>query len=142
MWIVFSLLAALTAAVAITLTKAGLKEMDPNLAFAIQTIFIVTISWSVVLWQKSAPALLQTDRRTWLYLTIAGVATCLSSLFSFRALKLGDAAVVSSLERLSLVLAIIFAAVFLKEQLTWKIIVGAMLMIVGAVLIALSKQTN
>ncbi len=66
----------------------------------------------------------------------------LSSLFSFRALKLGDASLVSSLERLSLVFAVLFAGVFLKEEINWKVIVGAALMIGGAVLIAFSKGTK
>jgi transporter family protein len=140
MWIVFALLAAFSAAVAITLSKAGLKNVDSSLAFALQSVLILIVAWSVVLVQKGYSGLATIDKRTWIYLGIAGVVTCLSSLFQFRALKLGEAALVSSLERLSLVFAILFAFFFLKEQINWKVIVGAALMIGGAVLIAFSRQ--
>lgn len=79
------------------------------------------------------------DRRTWIFIA-AGIATTLSSLFTFRALKLGDAALVSSLERSSLVFAIALAAIFLHEQLNWKVILGATLIICGAVLIGFSRE--
>jgi bacterial/archaeal transporter family protein len=142
MWIVFSLLAALSAACAIILSKAGLKKVDPNLAFAIQAILILSISWGVVLFQKKTIGLGKIDQISWIYLVSAGIITCLSSLFQFNALKLGDAALVSSIERLSLVFAIILAVVFLKEQLNWKIVVGALCMIGGAVLITLSRGSE
>lgn len=142
MWIIFSLLAALSAACAIVLSKAGLKKVDPNLAFAIQAILILTISWGVVLFQKKTFEVGKIEQTSWIYLICAGIITCLSSLFQFNALKLGDAAMVSSIERLSLVFAIVLAVVFLKEQLNWKIILGAVLMIGGAVLITLSRETK
>ncbi len=140
MWIVFSLLAAFTAAIAVTLTKAGVKNTDSSLAFAIQSVLILLVSWTAVWWQRSYPEITKLDKRAWTYLVIAGIATCFSSLFAFRALKLGDAAVVTSLERLSLVFAVIFAVIFLKESVNWKVITGAALMIGGAVLVALSRE--
>lgn len=140
MWIVFALLAALSAGVAVVLSKAGLRDMDSTLAFAIQSILIFIISWSAALWQKDVSSITEIDRRTWLFLISAGIATTLSSLFTFRALKLGDASLVSSLERSSLVFAIVLAAVFLHEQLNWKVILGAILIIGGAVLIGFSRE--
>ncbi|TDH27907.1 EamA family transporter [Segetibacter sp. 3557_3] len=140
MWLIFALLAALAAAIAVTLSKAGIKNLDPSLGFAIQSVCIIVVAWSVVAFQKSAGAIASIDRKTWIFLVAAGVITCISSLLTFRALKLGDASVVSPIERVSLVFAIILAAIFLKEKLTWQIIVGAMLMFSGAVLIALSKK--
>ena len=142
MWIVFSLLAALSAACAIVLSKAGLKKVEPTLAFAIQAVLILSISWSVVFFQKKSADLGKIDQGSWIYLISAGIITCLSSLFQFNALKLGDAALVSSIERLSLVFAIILSVVFLKEQLNWKIIVGVLLMMGGALMITLSKKTQ
>lgn len=140
MWVVFSLLAAVTAAVAIVLSKAGLKDTDSSLGFAIQSVMIIILSWGVVLWQKTAPELSRIDRRSWIFLLVAGLATAMSSLFTFRALKGGDAALVSSLERLSLVFSVVLAVIFLKEELNWKVIVGAVLMLGGAVLISLSRS--
>lgn len=142
MWIVFALLAALTAAIVTTLSKAGLKDIDSSLAFAIEAILIVIVSWSVVVVQKNTGQLAGISTKVWVLLIIAGITTALSSLFTFRALKLGEASAVNPLERLSLVFAVIFAAVFLKEKLTWQVIVGALLMVGGAVLIALSKKSS
>ena len=142
MWIIFSLLAALSAGIAVTLSKAGLKDTDSSLAFAIQSVLILIISWSAVIWQKSFPELIRIERRTWIYLIIAGIATCFSSLCAFRALKLGNASAVSSLERLSLIFAVLFAVLFLKESLNWKVVTGAVLMIGGAILVALSRENS
>ena len=97
MWIVFALLAALLAGTSITLTKAGLGKADPILAFAIQTVLILAISWGVVLFQKSGNELARIDRKAWLFICLAGVATCFSSIFQFKALKLGNASMVSPL---------------------------------------------
>lgn len=140
MWIVFALLAALTAAIVVVVSKAGMKNLDSSLVFAIQAILIVVVSWSVVLYQGKQGEMATISGRTWLYLAIAGVLTTASSLLSFRALKLGDAAAVSPIERLSLVFAIIFAAVFLKERVTWQVVAGASLMAIGAIVIALAKK--
>ena len=142
MWVIFSLLAALSAAIAITLSKAGVKKVDPSLSFAIQSILILIVSWSVVFFQKKSSGLSQIDQRAWIYLILAGIITCLASLFQFSALKLGNASMVSSLERLSLVFTIVFAVLLLKEEINWKVIVGALLMIGGAVLIGFSRKTS
>ena len=140
MWIVFALLGAFSAGVAVVLSKAGLKDIDSTLGFAVQSILILVISWSAAFWQKDASGITELDKRTWLFLIAAGVATTLSSLFTFRALKLGEAGLVSSLERTSLVFAVAFAAMFLQEQLNWKIVLGAALIIGGAVLIGVSRE--
>lgn len=142
MWILFALLAAVTAATVTVLSKAGIKNIDSSLAFAIQAVLIILVSWGVVLVQGSTPQLKEIDSRTWIYLVAAGILTTLSSLFTFRALKLGEASVVNPLERLSLVFAILLAALFLKEKITWQILVGAALMVAGAVVIALSKSNS
>ena len=142
MWILFALLAALSAAAVTVLSKAGIKNINSSLAFAIQAVLIIVISWAVVMINGSAPQLKSIDGRTWIYLIAAGILTTLSSLFTFRALKLGDASVVNPLERISLVFAILGAALFLKEKITWQIIIGAALMVAGAVVIALSKNNS
>jgi bacterial/archaeal transporter family protein len=140
MWILFALLAAVSAAVVTVLSKAGLKDVDSSVAFAIQAVLIILVSWGVVLVQGNAGQLKTIDGRTWTYLIIAGVVTTLSSLFTFKALKMGDASIVNPLERVSLVFAIILAAIFLKEKITWQIAIGAALMVVGALVIAFAKK--
>ena len=142
MWIIFALLAAVSAAVVTVLSKAGIKNVDPNLAFAVQAVLIILISWGVVVFQGNVPEVKNIDTRTWMYLGIAGVFTTVSSLLTFQALKLGDASKVNPVERVSLVFAILFAALFLKEKITWQIIIGAVLIIAGAILIAMAKKSS
>lgn len=142
MWIVFSLLAALSAAVVVTLSKAGIKNVDSSLAFAIQSVLIVLVAWGVVAWQGNLPNVTAIDRRSWIFLITAGVITCVSSLLSFRALSLGNASRVSPIDKVSLVFAIVLAAVFLKEKVSWQVMLGAGLMAIGAIVIAMAKPAG
>ncbi|MCR5889297.1 EamA family transporter [Hymenobacter sp. J193] len=139
MWWIFSLLAAVSAAVVVTLSKVGVKNIESSVAFAIQSVLIVGVAWSVVAWQGHLGQVAEIDRRTWLFLVAAGIITCLSSLFSFQALKLGQASQTSSFDKVSLVFSIVLAAVFLKEKITWQVWLGAALMGGGALLIAFTK---
>lgn len=139
MWVLFSLLAALASAVVVTLSKAGIKNVNPSLAFAIQSVCILLVSWGVVIGQGTVADMSRIDRKVWIYLIIAGIVTCISSLLSFRALKLADAARASPLDKVSLVFTIILAVFFLKEKVNAQLIIGAVLMAIGAVTIALAK---
>lgn len=140
MWLIYALLDALMAAISIVLTKAGVKNVHPILAFAIQSVLILSISWGAVLYKGTGEEIGKIDRQTWLFLAGAGVATVLSSLFKFSALKLGNAGAVTSIDRGSLVLVVVFATIFLKEKLTWQLVTGAVLIVAGAVLIALGQE--
>ncbi|WP_139923394.1 EamA family transporter [Hymenobacter sp. DG01] len=142
MWWMFSLLAALSAAVVVTLSKVGVKNIESSVAFAIQSVLIVGVAWGVVAWQGHLGQVAEIDRRTWLFLIAAGVITCLSSLFSFQALKMGQASRTSSFDKISLVFSILLAVFFLKEKVTWQVILGAALMATGAVLIAFTRESN
>ena len=142
MWVVYSLLAALSAAVVIVLSKAGLKNVDSNTGFAIQSVLILIVSWSVVFSQGNHKDLAQIESKAWLFLILAGVVTCVSSLLSFRALKLGDASQVSSFDKISLVFSIVLAVIFLKEKLSWQIVLGGLMMAGGAVVISLAYKNN
>lgn len=138
MWILWAVLAAISAALVIVLTKAGLKNVDSSLAFAIQAVLILLITWSVVLYQGNFSEWKTIEKNAWIFLLAAGVCTTLSTLFSYKALSLGKASYVATIERSSLVIAIVLSIIFLKEKLTWQIAVGGAVMIAGAVLIALS----
>ncbi len=139
MWIIFSLLAALTAASVVTLTKLGVQKVAPTVAFAVQAVLILVVSWSIVIARNELPGVAQIERRTWIFLVAAGVLTTLSSLFSFQAIKLGPAAQAGTLDKVSLVFVLILSAVVLKERLSWQIITGAGLMVIGAIMIAMSR---
>ncbi|TCD07743.1 EamA family transporter [Pedobacter frigidisoli] len=138
MWIIWAVLAAISAALVIVLTKAGLKNVDSSLAFAIQAILILLITWSVVFYQGNQGDWSSITTKAWVCLLAAGVFTSLSTLFSYKALSMGRASYVATIERSSLVIAIVLSVIFLREKLTWQIIVGGTVMIAGAVLIALS----
>ncbi len=140
MWAVYALLAALAGAVMATLTKAGLKEVDSNVGLAIQSVLILLIAWGTVAFQGNLGQLGELDRRSWTYLLLAGVVTGVSSLFLYRALKLGSASRVVPLDRLSLVFAILLGWMFLKEKVGWQVLVGGGLMAVGALIIASASE--
>ncbi|MGI4884210.1 MAG: EamA family transporter [Janthinobacterium lividum] len=142
MWIVFSLMAALTTAVVVTLSKAGIKNVPSALAFAIQSVLIIAVAWGTVAWQGLWPEIGRIERKSWLVLVAAGVLTGASSLLSFKALSLGDASRVSPLTNVALVFSVTLAAIFLKEKLTWQVVSGAALMASGAILIALSAPSK
>lgn len=142
MWIVFALLAAMVSATVVTLSKAGIKNVPPSLAFAIQAVLIILVSWGAVVWEGLLPELGKIDRKSWLFLVAAGVLTATSSLLSFRALSLGDASRVSPLTNTALIFSVLLAALFLKEKLTWQVLLGAGLMVTGAIFIATSKPAN
>ncbi|RYG36524.1 MAG: EamA family transporter [Chitinophagaceae bacterium] len=140
MWIIWAILAALSASLVIIFTKVGLKNVDPSVAFAIQAILIILICWSVVLFQGKQDMISEIQGRDWIYLILAGIATTLATLFSFKALSMGPASVVVTIERSSLIFTLIFAAIFLKEELNWKVLTGAGLILAGAVFIAFSEK--
>lgn len=142
MWIIWAVLAAVSAALVTVLTKAGLKHVDSSLAFALQAVLIFSISWAVVLWQGTSSGIRDIDTKAWMLLGLAGVATTLSTLFSFKALSMGPASFVTTIERSSLLLAILLSVLFLKEKITWQLGAGATLILGGAVLIALSAPAK
>ncbi len=139
MWILWAFLAAVSAACVIVLTKAGLKNVDPIVAFAIQALLILTITWALIAFQGKFSSLKEIDNKAWLLLILAGIATTLSTIFSFKALSMGPATSVVTIERSSLVFAVLPSVIFLKEKITWQIVAGAILVLSGAILISLSK---
>ncbi|WP_236668637.1 EamA family transporter [Hymenobacter rubidus] len=103
MWIVFALLAAMVSATVVTLSKAGIKNVPPSLAFAVQSVLIILVAWGAVLWQGLLPEIGKIERKSWIFLLVAGVLTGTSSLLTFRALSMGDASRVSPLTNTALV---------------------------------------
>jgi len=142
MWIVWAVLASLSAALVMVLTKLGLKNVDSSLAFAIQAVLILCITWGVVISQSSYTGLKDIDQKAWIVLIVAGIATTLSTLFSYKALTMGPASFVTTVERTSLVFTIVLSVVFLKEKLSWQLVTGGVLILSGAILIAFSQAAD
>src|SRR5579872_1106686 len=138
-WLIYALLSAFFAALTAILAKIGVKNVDSNLATAIRTIVILLFAWGIVLTQGTIKQLSNLSEFSLVFLILSGIATGLSWLFYFRALKLGEASKVSPIDNLSLVITIILATIILKERLTVPVAVGAILMTAGAIIIGLSK---
>jgi bacterial/archaeal transporter family protein len=130
-WFAWSLLSAFFAGLTAILAKVGVQQIDSNMATAIRTVVILTFAWAVALWTDHQP-LTSVGRRTWIFLILSGIATCLSWLCYFRALQLGEASQVAPVDKLSVVVAIVLAAIFLHERMTWRHWVGGALIVTGA----------
>lgn len=138
-WLLFAFLSAIFAAATSILAKIGIKDVNSNLATAIRTTVILVFSWGIVFAQGLLPKLATLNKTTWIFLILSGIATGLSWLFYFRALQLGEASKVVPIDKLSLVLTIILAGIFLHEKMTFPVIIGSILMTAGALIIALIK---
>lgn len=134
-WFVWALLSAFFAGLTAILAKVGVQHVNSNLATAIRTVVILIFTWAVALLTKSQ-SLASIERRTWVFLVLSGFATGLSWLCYFRALQLGEASQVAPVDKLSVVIAIVLAAVFLHERVTWHHWVGGLLIFTGAVVLA------
>jgi transporter family protein len=134
-WLYWALLSALFAGLTAVLAKVGVRDVDSNLATAIRTVVILLFAWSIALITNAQP-LGSVPARTWLFLVLSGLATGLSWLCYFRALQLGEASKVAPVDKLSVVVAIAFAGLFLREQLTWQHYVGGTLIVSGAIVLA------
>ena len=136
-WIFWALLSALFAGLTAILAKIGVKGIDSNLATAIRTTVILVFAWSVALMTQTQK-LNSISKRTLLFLVLSGLATGASWLCYFKALQLGDASKVAPVDKLSVVVAIALAALFLHEPLTWHHWTGGTLIVSGAIIIAWS----
>lgn len=135
-WIFWSLGAALFAGVTAILAKVGVAGIDSNLATAVRTTVVCVFAWAVSLMINPISAVGTISRRAWLFLALSGIATGLSWLCYFRALQLGQASQVAPVDKLSVVFAIVFAALFLGETLDWKSLLGGGLIVAGAIVLA------
>lgn len=135
-WVAWSLLSAAFAAATAILAKKGVAAVDSNVALAIRTSVILVFTWAIALSRGSLSTIGDLSQRNWVFLTLSGCATGLSWLCYFRALQLGEASRVASIDKLSVVLVILFSAIFLREHLTLNKGFGGLLIVAGALLIA------
>ncbi|MFZ5535843.1 MAG: EamA family transporter [Patescibacteria group bacterium] len=136
-WFIYAILSAVFAALTAILAKIGIKNVDSNLATAVRTVVILLFAWGIVFWQGTASKLTAISQYSLVFLVLSGVTTGLSWLFYFRALQVGKASQVAPIDKLSLVITIILAAVILKEKVSVSTLIGGILMAVGALLISL-----
>jgi transporter family protein len=134
-WFTWALLSAFFAGLTAILAKIGVENIDSNMATAIRTVVILIFAWAVALWTDHEP-LSSVGKRTWIFLILSGIATGLSWLCYFRALQLGEASRVAPVDKLSVVVAIALAAIFLHERMTWHQWVGGAFILTGAVILA------
>lgn len=131
MWFVFALLSAVFAALTSILAKMGIDGVNSNLATAIRTVVVVAIAWGMVFLTSAQKGISQISAKSWCFLILSGLATGASWLCYYKALQMGEASKVVPVDKLSVVITLVLAFVFLHEQFTWKSAVGCALIGAG-----------
>lgn len=133
MWRYYALLSAFFAALTAIFAKIGVKNIHSDLATAIRTTIILMLTWGIVFFEHQETGIRDVERHTWLFLILSGIATGLSWLFYFKALQTGDASRVAPIDKLSVVITIALAFLFLKEPASPRVIAGALLITCGSI---------
>ena len=137
MWLLFALLSALFAALTTILAKIGIEGVNSNLATAIRTVVVVAMAWGMVFLTHTQSGISDISKKSWIFLILSGLATGASWLCYYRALQLGDASKVVPIDKLSVVLTIVLAFVFLHEEFTRKSLIGCIFIGVGTLIMVL-----
>ena len=137
MWAVFALLSAVFAALTSILAKIGIEGVNSNLATAIRTVVVVLMAWGMVFLTKHQSGIAEISRKSWIFLILSGLATGASWLCYYRALQIGEASKVVPIDKLSVVITLILAFVFLHEQFTSKSLIGVILITAGTLIMVL-----
>ena len=137
MWFVLALLSAIFAALTSILAKVGIEGVNSNLATAIRTVVVVVMAWGMVFLTNAQNGIAEISKRSWLFLVLSGLATGVSWLCYYRALQLGDASKVVPIDKLSVVITLVLAFVFLHEQFTTKSLIGCILIGMGTMVMVL-----
>lgn len=131
MWFIFAILSAIFAALTSILAKIGIEGVNSNLATAVRTIVVVLMAWFMVFVTGNLNGIIDISKKSWLFLILSGLATGASWLCYYKALQLGEASKVVPIDKLSIVITIILAFIFLGEQITLKTLIGCSLIIAG-----------
>ena len=137
MWMILALMSAVFAALTSILAKVGIDGVNSNLATAIRTVVVVIMAWGMVFLTNTQNGILSISRRSWLFLILSGLATGASWLCYYKALQLGDASKVVPIDKLSVVITLVLAFLFLHEQFTVKSLIGCALIGAGTLLMVL-----
>ena len=137
MWIFFALLSAVFAALTSILAKIGIEGVPSNLATAIRTVVVIFMAWAMVFLTNSQTEIVNISRKSWLFLILSGLATGASWLCYYKALQMGNATEVSAVDKFSLVITLVLAFFFLQDVLTFKTIIGCILITIGTLVMIL-----
>ena len=137
MWFILALLSAIFAALTSILAKVGIEGVNSNLATAIRTVVVVAMSWGMVFLTNAQNGIFEISKKSWLFLILSGLATGASWLCYYKALQLGDASKVVPIDKLSVVITLVLAFVFLNEQFTAKSLIGCLLIGAGTLIMVL-----
>lgn len=137
MWLIFAILSAVFAALTSILAKVGIDGVNSNLATAIRTIVVLIMAWGMVFITHAQTGLADISKKSWLFLILSGLATGASWLFYYKALQMGDASKVVPIDKLSVVITIILAFIFLHEDFTAKSLIGCALIGAGTLIMVL-----
>ena len=137
MWLVCAILSAVFAALTSILAKIGIADVNSTLATAIRTVVVLAMSWGMVFLTKAQGGISEISRKSWLFLILSGLATGASWLFYYRALQLGEVSKVAPIDKMSIVITLVLAFVFLHEQFTAKSLIGAILLTAGTLVMVL-----
>ena len=137
MWLVLALFSSIFAALTSILAKIGIAGVNSNLATAIRTVVVVAMAWGMVFLTKSQGGVMEISRKSWLFLILSGLSTGASWLCYYKALQLGDASKVVPIDKLSVVITLILAFVFLHESFTYKSVLGCILIGAGTILMVI-----
>ena len=137
MWFFFALLSAIFAALTSILAKIGIEGVPSNLATAIRTVIVILMAWAMVFLTNSQTEIVNISRKSWLFLILSGLATGASWLCYYKVLQMGNATEVSAVDKLSLVITLVLAFFFLQDILTFKTIIGCILITIGTLVMIL-----
>ena len=137
MWFIFAILSAIFAALTSILAKIGIEGVNSNLATAVRTIVVVLMAWFMVFATGNQNGIVDISKKSWIFLILSGLATGASWLCYYKALQLGEASKVVPIDKLSIVITIILAFIFLGEQITLKTLIGCCLIVIGTFIMIL-----
>ena len=137
MWVLFAILSAVFAALTSILAKIGIDGVNSNLATAIRTVVVVIMAWGMVFLTHAQSGLTQITKKSWIFLILSGLATGASWLCYYRALQTGEVSKVVPIDKLSIVITLILAFIFLHEEFTVKSIIGCVLIAAGTLVMVL-----
>ena len=137
MWFVFALLSAVFAALTSILAKVGIEGVNSNLATAIRTLVVVAMAWGMVFLTNAQSGIVDISKKSWIFLILSGLATGASWLCYYKALQIGEVSKVVPIDKLSVVITLVLAFVFLHEQFTARSLIGCILIGAGTLVMVL-----
>ncbi len=137
MWGVFAVLSAVFAALTSVLAKVGINGVNSNLATAIRTAVVVIMAWGMVFITNTQDGILQIGRKSWIFLILSGLATGASWLCYYKALQMGDTSKVVAIDKMSVIITMILAFIFLHDEFTLKSLIGCVLIGAGTLIMVI-----